>query len=123
MVQGKPATMNKSLRHKIMTYIRHSYRKPHAPRDEHAEHEEGCTALCCAHAGQSANIVRIEGDLTQAARLRDLGVREGVEVTVVCDGDPLIVKVEDARFGIGRSAAMNVLCTLHESECKRPSTS
>jgi Fe2+ transport system protein FeoA len=48
----------------------------------------------------------------EAAKLRDLGVREGATVTVLRDGDPLLVRVDNARFGIGRVAAQNVLCDL-----------
>lgn len=91
-------------------------RKPSRPAEVHHDHEHlSCTALCCAHAGQSASVVELVGDAGEAARLRDLGVREGALVTVIRDGDPLMVKVDDARFGIGRSAAMNVLCTLHNA--------
>lgn len=85
-----------------------------AAHDEHHEHELGCTALCCACSGQCAIISRLIGCEKEAARLRDLGLREGAVVTVVRDGDPLVVGVEDARFGIGRSAAMNILCQVVE---------
>ena len=81
-------------------------------RKEHDLHEEHCTALCCARSGQSVDVVQLVGDATEAARLRDLGVREGAMVTVLRDGDPLLICVQDARFGIGRAAATNVLCKL-----------
>jgi Fe2+ transport system protein FeoA len=79
--------------------------------DEHHLHELDCSALCCAKSGQTARVVRF-CDEHEAARLRDLGVVEGAQVSVVRDGDPLLVRVGDARFGIGRSAAMNVMCHL-----------
>ncbi len=60
------------------------------------------------------SVVRFAGDAHEAARLRDIGVREGATVTVLRDGDPLLVKVDNARFGIGRAAAMNVLCQFYE---------
>jgi Fe2+ transport system protein FeoA len=82
--------------------------------DAHHEHELNCTALCCACSGQCAIVSRLVGCEKEAARLRDLGLREGAIVTVVRDGDPLVVGVEDARFGIGRSAAMNILCQIVE---------
>jgi Fe2+ transport system protein FeoA len=80
--------------------------------EEHGQHEMHCTALCCAKSGQSACILHLVGKDDEAARLRDLGLCEGARVTVLRDGDPLVVRAGDARFGIGRSAAMNVLCTL-----------
>ena len=91
----------------------------------HEEHEENCTALCCALSGQSADILYFVGDAGEAAMLRDLGVREGARVTVVRDGDPLVVKVDNARFGIGRSAATQVICRIVDDSpcsCKPPST-
>jgi Fe2+ transport system protein FeoA len=85
-----------------------------AAHDAHHEHELNCTALCCACSGQCAIVARLVGCEKEAARLRDLGLREGAVVTVLRDGDPLVVGVEDARFGIGRSAAMNILCQIVE---------
>jgi len=81
-------------------------------RHDHHEHEASCAALCCAKSGQSACVLRFCGDECEAARLRDLGVREGAIITVLRDSDPLLIRVDDARFGIGRAAAMNVLCEL-----------
>jgi Fe2+ transport system protein FeoA len=85
-------------------------------REEHEEHEENCTALCCARCGQSVTVSRLVGDAGEAARLRDLGVREGATVTVLRDGDPLLISVDDARFGIGRTAATRVLCHLNPDD-------
>lgn len=82
--------------------------------DAHHEHELHCASLCCAKSGQSARVLRVEGCEDQAARLRDLGLIEGATVTVVRDGDPLLVRVCDARVGIGRKAAMDVMCELME---------
>lgn len=85
-----------------------------ARNDEHHEHELNCAALCCAKSGQSACILHLVGAADEAARLRDLGLCEGAHVTVLRDGDPLVVRAGDARFGIGRAAAMNVLCAIEE---------
>lgn len=82
--------------------------------DDHHDHELDCTALCCAHSGQCAVVQYLVGDDDESSRLRDLGVREGAIVTVVRDGDPLLIRIDDARFGIGRNAAMNVLCQVVE---------
>ena len=81
-------------------------------RNEHAEHEAHCMSLCCARSGQSVCVLSLVGACDEAARLRDLGLREGATVTVLRHGDPLMVRVDDARFGIGRTAAENVLCGL-----------
>lgn len=89
-------------------------KKVRTDHDEHHEHELNCTALCCACSGQCAVVSHLVGDADEAARLRDLGLREGAVVTVLRDGDPLVVGVEDARFGIGRSAAMNIMCQIVE---------
>lgn len=83
-----------------------------ARREEHHAHEADCTALCCACSGQCAIVSRLVGCEKEAARLRDLGLREGAVVTVVRDGDPLVIGVDEARFGIGRRAAMNILCQI-----------
>lgn len=83
-------------------------------RGHHHDHELHCQSLCCARNGQCAVISHFCGDAGEAERLRDLGLREGAVVTVLRDGDPLVIKVEEARFGIGRSAAMNVLCQIVE---------
>lgn len=81
---------------------------------DHHDHELNCTALCCAKSGQCAVVAHLVGDADEAARLRDLGVREGAVVTVLQDGNPLVIKIDEARFGIGRSAALNVLCQIVE---------
>ena len=98
------------------------WRAKNKKQDTHAEHEMHCTALCCAKHGERANVVQLVGDAAEAARLRDLGICEGATVQVLRDGDPLIVRVADARFGIGRAAAMNVLCEIHkgDAECRKP---
>jgi Fe2+ transport system protein FeoA len=83
-------------------------------QEEHHAHELDCTALCCAQNGQCAVVAHLVGDESESERLRDLGVREGAIVTVLRDGDPLVIKIDEARFGIGRSAAMNVLCQIVE---------
>jgi len=83
-----------------------------------AEHEVHCTSLCCAKRGETVLVTSLCGCEDAAAKLRDLGVREGVRVTVVRDGDPLLVRVDGARFGIGRVAAMNVLCNFVVAELK-----
>jgi Fe2+ transport system protein FeoA len=56
----------------------------------------------------------LKNDPDEAAQLRDLGVREGAELTVLREGDPLLIGADGARFGIGRSAAMHVFCRIVE---------
>ncbi len=79
---------------------------------DHELHEAHCSALCCARSGQSARVLSFARECSEAARLREMGICEGATVTVLRDGDPLVVRVDDARFGIGRDAAMRVLCHL-----------
>ncbi len=81
-------------------------------KDEHANHEIHCTSLCCARGGQSARVLDLVNDDGEAARLRDLGLHEGATVTVLRHGDPMVVRVDDTRFGLGRKAAEKVLCEL-----------
>lgn len=84
--------------------------KRHRAHRLHQEHELNCTSLCCGQTGATLQVKTLAGDETEAARLRDLGVREGAKVTILRDGDPLMVKVDNARFGISRAAANNVHC-------------
>ena len=97
--------------HSAFAMITKKWRKKN---QEHLEHELGCTALCCAHSGQCAVVSHLNCGADEAARLRDLGVREGAIVTVVRDGDPLMIGIDDARFGIGRSAATKIFCRVVE---------
>ena len=85
-----------------------------AERETHDKHEIDCSSLCCARHGQCARILAFADDCTHcdATRLRELGLREGATVRVLRDGDPLMVCVENARFGIARSVAMRVYCDL-----------
>ena len=84
--------------------------------DAHHEHKAHCTSLCCARSGACVSITEICGSEEEAAKLRDLGVREGALVTVVRAGNPLLVRVEGARFGIGELAAQNVMCETIEKK-------
>lgn len=78
---------------------------------EHELHEAHCMSLCCARSGQCVRVTEFACACDEeAAKLRDLGLREGVVVTVLRHGDPLMVRIDDARFGIGRKAATGVLC-------------
>lgn len=83
-------------------------------RETHAGHEAGCAALCCARRGETACVLRLNGSDATVARLRELGLREGATVEVVRDGDPLLIKVNGARFGLGRRCAMDILCRIHQ---------
>ena len=76
----------------------------------HRAHELQCTSLCCGKRGDAMQITALVGSEHDAERLRDLGVREGAKVTILRDGDPLMIKVDNARFGLSRAAAINVHC-------------
>lgn len=84
-------------------------------RDEHADHEAHCMSLCCARSGQTVCVSQLTGECHEAACLRDLGLCEGATVTVLRHGETLLVRTGDARFGIGRRAAENVMCDLVET--------
>lgn len=79
-------------------------------QQEHAAHAADCTALCCAKNGQTLCVRHLVGEAKEAACLRDIGVREGAIITVLRHGNPLLVRVGDARFGIGHAAAECILC-------------
>ena len=74
------------------------------------DHQQVCTSLCCARPGARVCITEICGCEQEAARLRDLGVREGAVVTLMAHGDPILVRVDGARVGISECAAENVQC-------------
>ena len=80
---------------------------------QHVAHAADCTALCCAKNGQTLCVRHLVGEDKEAACLRDIGVREGAIVTVLRHGDPLLVRIGDARFGIGHAAAECILCHAH----------
>jgi Fe2+ transport system protein FeoA len=78
----------------------------------HLVHEMHCMSLCCGKRGDSLQITQLVGCEHEASRLRDLGVHEGALVTILRDGDPLMIKVDNARFGLSRAAATNVHCAM-----------
>lgn len=88
--------------------------KRHQAKILHHEHELHCTSLCCGKRGESLQVTALAGDDNESARLRDLGVREGAKVTILRDGSPLMVKVDNARFGISRDTATRVHCKFCE---------
>ncbi len=81
-----------------------------AKKHAHDEHEMSCTSLCCARPGARVCVLEICGPELEACKLRDLGVREGAVVSLMSHGDPILVRVDGARIGIGEAAAQNVLC-------------
>jgi Fe2+ transport system protein FeoA len=101
---------------KLQVVRRKNQKRRLRQRQSHEQHEANCDALCCARSGQSATVLRFAPGCREAERLREMGLREGATVQVLRDGDPLMVRVEDARFGIGRQAAMQVLCELSNDE-------
>ncbi len=107
--------MSKIIR-KLQVVHRKNQKRRLRERQSHELHEANCDALCCARSGQSATVLRFAPGCREAERLREMGLREGATVQVLRDGDPLMVRVEDARFGIGRQAAMQVLCNLSNDE-------
>jgi Fe2+ transport system protein FeoA len=80
------------------------------PTSAHDAHKMNCTSLCCAKSGSKVCVTEICGCELEASKLRDIGIREGAVVQVVRHGNPILVRVEDARFGVGENAAINVMC-------------
>ncbi|HVF09944.1 MAG TPA: FeoA family protein [Abditibacteriaceae bacterium] len=80
----------------------------------HGALDGACLALCCSRRGQHLSVAQLENEPLEAAQLRDLGVREGAVVTVLRGGNPLLVRVNGARFGIGHAAAVHILCDIIE---------
>lgn len=81
-----------------------------AQKRAHTDHKQSCTSLCCARPGARVCVTEICGCEHEAAKLRDLGVREGAVVSLMAHGNPLLVRVDGARIGISECAAENVLC-------------
>lgn len=86
--------------------LRSSWRKVRSHHHSHA----GCHALCCARSGDCVRICGFAEACHHAARLREMGLREGVRLQVLRDGDPLIVRVDDTRLAVGRDAAEQISC-------------
>jgi Fe2+ transport system protein FeoA len=75
-----------------------------------AEHRASCTALCCARNGDSVCVAALVGNCSEAARLREMGLCEGARVQVLRHGNPLVVRVADARLGLAHAVAERVMC-------------
>jgi len=95
---------------RLRARLRAHWKAQRLKRRLHHEHEAHCTSLCCGRRGDALHITELVGGDSEAARLRDLGVREGANVTILREGDPLMIKVDNARFGLSRAAALNVHC-------------
>lgn len=90
-------------------------RRAKALSDTRHQHELHCTSLCCAKIGQNLCVTQLCGAEGECAKLRELGVREGANVTILRHshgGHPILIAVDGARFGIGQSAATQVLCDI-----------
>jgi Fe2+ transport system protein FeoA len=92
------------------------FRSSRAASDAHHEHELSCTSLCCAKSGQKLCVRQLSGCENECAKLRELGVREGANITVLRHGSPLLIGIDGARFGIGQGAANHVLCDILGAE-------
>jgi ferrous iron transport protein A len=51
-------------------------------------------------AGEHARIVDIDGESTLVTRLHEMGLRDGVEVTMVQSGEPCIIAVGNHRLSL-----------------------
>jgi Fe2+ transport system protein FeoA len=59
--------------------------------------------LCALEPGQAGTISSVTADLGAAKRLADLGFVQGANLEMLCAGNPCIVRVEDARVGLGHA--------------------
>jgi Fe2+ transport system protein FeoA len=69
-----------------------------------------CPLAACAR-GSRAAVLRMDCDLSEAGRLRNLGLFEGACVTVLDQQDGLLLEVRGARLALGAAlaAAITVL--------------
>ncbi|MHC4876841.1 MAG: FeoA family protein [Planctomycetota bacterium] len=51
-------------------------------------------------AGEHARIVDLDGEPTLVTRLREMGLREDAEVTMVQSGEPCIIAVDNHRLSL-----------------------
>lgn len=59
--------------------------------------------------GEQVRVTALAGGRGIHRRLRELGISEGTELTVVQNvGGPVIVKVGDSRMGLGRGVAEKI---------------
>lgn len=61
------------------------------------------------NAGEHARIVEVDGDQNQITRLREMGVREDVEVTMLQSGSPCIIAIDNHRISFRCSDQTTVL--------------
>jgi Fe2+ transport system protein FeoA len=60
-------------------------------------------------AGQTGQIGQLMGRPEQVQRLEELGLRDGVEIEMVCGGTPCIVRLNGQRVCFRGGEALNVL--------------
>ncbi|RYG65315.1 ferrous iron transport protein A [bacterium] len=94
------------------------FRSNRVASDAHRQHEINCTSLCCAKSGQKLCVRELCGAEMECAKLRELGVREGANITVLRHGSPILIGIDGARFGIGQGAATNVLCDIVQADSR-----
>lgn len=59
------------------------------------------------NAGEHARIVQIEGDQSLVTRLREMGLREDAEITLIQSGQPCIIALGNHRLSFrGEDAAV-----------------
>ncbi len=69
-----------------------------------------CIPLDSIRASQEAVVTSFEALNGEAARLRDLGIREGSRIRIIlCNPNQLIVAVDQARVGLPRKVANLVM--------------
>ncbi|MBI5834284.1 MAG: ferrous iron transport protein A [Armatimonadetes bacterium] len=73
---------------------------------------EVSVALTDSPEGSLVRIARVQTSAEDSGRLRELGVYEGAEVTVLTQGDPVVLSIAGTRFAICRRCACLVAAAL-----------
>ena len=72
--------------------------------------------LTCFRRGRNVRLSYLAVDDAEAARLRDLGLREGCRVCVLANATTCIVGVGACRLALQREVAMNLFAVEEDTE-------
>lgn len=90
----------------------HRLRKHHQHCHHHAhQHVEGETSLASCKPGQNVTVKGITGHCHARRRLETMGFLPGAKVNVVRadTNGPLVIRVKDSQFAIGRGMSHHIL--------------
>lgn len=69
----------------------------------------GLVPLNRLHAGETAQIVEVVGRADQVQRIKEIGLRDGVEISMVREGSPCIIRLAGQTLCIRANEMLNVL--------------